>query len=658
MEVPQTLWTPDPQFIATTQIGHFTQWLHEERHYSFASYQDMWAWSVKNIPTFWDIIWKYYQVQSGTKHEAALFRPSAGMIGTEWFKGSTLNYTEHVFRQAHDLHPAVIFKSEMGIEQTISWQELQAAVAKVATFLRSVGIQQGDRVVAYMPNIPQTLIAFLATQSLGAIWSSCSPDFGADSVIERFQQIEPKLLFAADGYPYNGKTHDKKAVVAQIIDALPTLAHFVPVSYLSPKEFSIGKIAATPWKEIMELNPEKLTYTRVPFQHPIWVLYSSGTTGKPKAITHSVGGILLEHLKALGLHQNCQPGDRFFWYSTTGWMMWNYANSALLHGSTVVLYDGAATYPDRKALWNMAQETEITHFGAGASYFIHCMKSGVSFNPSEFPQLQSIGSTGSPLPVAAFEWIYQHVKQDVWLISLSGGTDICSGFVGGCPSLPVYAGEIQCRMLGCAVYAYNENGQAVTHQLGEMVITEPMPAMPIYFWNDPEHTRYKASYFEVYPDIWRHGDWIQLTERNTLIIYGRSDATLNRKGVRIGTSEIYRIVDQLPQIKDSLIVNIELSDGNDFMPLFVVIQENETLDDTLIWLIKKSLKEQGSPRHIPDEIVEIDSVPYTISGKKMETPVKQILSGKDTSNTISKDAMSNPSSLDFFKAYAQQLINR
>jgi len=563
MQAPPILWTPDDTFRRQSHMPHYLEWINHQNHLSLKDYRDLWRWSVEHVDLFWESIWNYYQVRSATDYEYILGMPDQGMIGARWFPGSRVNYAEHIFRNATTTYPAILFRSEHTALQIISWQELHDQVSKVAAFLTESGVCAGDRVVSYMPNIPHTLIAFLAVQSLGAIWSSCSPDFGAASVIERFQQIEPKVLLAVDGYQYNGKHYTKTAVVNTFIDELKTLEQIIVCEYTMAGSFRelSTRLPLTTWGQIMDRPASELTFERVPFEHPIWVLYSSGTTGKPKAITHSVGGILLEHLKALGLHHNCKSGDRFFWYSTTGWMMWNYANAALLHGSTVVIYDGAATYPGTDTLWKLAQEAEMTHFGAGASFYIHCMREGLSFSEKDFPALESIGSTGSPLIPEAFRWIYKGIKKNVWLISLSGGTDVCSGFVGGSPTLPVYEGEIQCRMLGCSVEAYNESGERVMEELGEMVITKPMPSMPIYFWGDEEHRRYQSSYFEMYPGIWRHGDWIKITSRETLIIYGRSDATLNRGGVRIGTSEIYRAVEAIPQIKDSMVIDTEQHGG-------------------------------------------------------------------------------------------------
>jgi acetoacetyl-CoA synthetase len=656
MNDAQPLWTPAPEFTQKSNMAHFARWASERYELpSDSSYDQLWQWSVDHIADFWEALWQYFDIQSHSPYTSVLQRPKEGMIGTRWFEGATLNYAEHMFRHANEASPALLFQSERHALQEISWQELKDRVASLATWMRSVGVEKGDRVVSFLPNIPEALIAFLAANSLGAIWSSVSPDFGTASVVERFQQIEPKVLFVADGYSYNGKAYDKREAAREIILSLPTLEQVVVLPYLeaSPEIDFLPK--ALLWEETRQAQAQ-LLFTPVPFDHPLWVLYSSGTTGKPKAITHSVGGCLLEHLKALVLHQDVKKGDRYFWYSTTGWMMWNYANAALLAGATVAIFDGAAGYPNIQALWDFAEKAQITQFGGGAAYYIACMKAELDFSASnKLPQLQSVGSTGSPLPPEAFDWLYQSVKQDLWVISFSGGTDVCSGFVGGSPYLPVYRGEIQCRLLGCKLEAFNESGEAVIGELGEMVITEPMPSMPIFFWNDPENARYHSSYFEMYPGIWRHGDWIKITERGGIIIYGRSDSTLNRGGVRIGTAEVYRGVESLEEIQDSLVICIEQEGGNYYMPLFVVLKEGEKLEEGLTKKIAKSLRSQFSPRHVPDEVFVIPEVPYTISGKKMETPVKKLLMGVPIEKAVSKDAMKNPDALAYFIEFAEKL---
>lgn len=651
MQVEQ-LWEANENLKTSSNLVQYMHYLEKEYQLSFDSYEALRQWSINNLSQFWESIWSFYRVKTHAPYEQVLQLPEKGMIGCEWFKGSRINYAEHIFNNNFTNEPAIIFQSEHRGLQKISWQKLKQKVTALAAHLKSIGIEQGDCVVSFLPNIPEAIIAFLACNSIGAIWSSCSPDFGAASVIDRFSQIEPKVIFIADGYSYNGKKFSKEKANTAICEALTTLEQVIFVPFIDNDANLPNINNITTWESCLTDTATKLEFTPVEFSHPLWVLYSSGTTGKPKAITHSVGGNLIEHLKVLGLHQNCQPGDRFFWYSTTGWMMWNYALASMLHGCTVCIYEGSAAYPSLNALWDFARAAEVNHFGAGAGFYIACMKAEMDFTQTNaLPNLKSVGSTGSPLPPEAWQWIYDHVKEDLWLISLSGGTDICSGFVGGNLLDPVYKGEIQCRLLGCDLEAWNEAGQAVKDELGEMVIKQPMPSMPIYFWNDENNQRYKASYFEMYPNVWRHGDWIKITERNTIYIFGRSDATLNRGGVRIGTSEIYSSVDQHDFIKDSLVICIDKEDGSHFMPLFVVLQDGVTLDEAVQKQIKSGLRTQFSPRHVPDKIIEVDEIPYTISGKKMETPVKKILSGIDISNSISKDAMRNPNALDFFFNY-------
>jgi acetoacetyl-CoA synthetase len=641
----QPLWKPGKKLTEQSNLKKYMDWLFVKKGLYFRGYHDLWDWSVTDLEDFWESLWQYFHIKPHDIYLEVLRRPKKGMIGTQWFRRSSLNYAEHIFRNKTKEHPALLFQSEQQGLTKISWEELENQVAAVSTWLRQRGVRPGDRVAAVLPNIPQAVAAFLAVNAMGGVWSSCSPDFGKAGILERFSQIEPKVLFVADGYDYNGKTHDTTAAAMELGSALSSVKDVVMISNIGLKSRPEG---IRSWEDILHLPNFGIDFEAVPFEHPIWVLYSSGTTGKPKAITHSVGGCLLEHLKILSLHQNVKPGDRYFWYSTTGWMMWNYALGSMLCGATLVLYDGSPTYPSTQVLWTLAERAKITHFGSGAAYFINCMKAGTSVPSEKLSHLETIGSTGSPLPPDVYEWIYQYVKKDVWLISLSGGTDICSAFVGGNPIEPVYPAEIQSRTLGAKVQAFDEDGNSVIEELGEMVITQPMPSMPIYFWNDEDNDRYQNSYFETYPNVWRHGDWIKITSRGSVIIYGRSDATLNRDGIRIGTSEVYSAVESLPQIKDSLVVYLEKEDGGGFMPLFVVLEDNEKLTENLKEEIKNTLRTQYSPRHVPDTIEAVAAIPYTINGKKMEAPVKKILMGMDPAKAVSRDTMRNPEALDGF----------
>lgn len=651
---PPILWQPTEAFQHQSNLRMYLDWLYEQKKLLFKTYDEVWQWSVEHPADFWESVWQYFRIISHAPYREVL--SADPMPHAKWFAGSTLNYAEHIFRSYTDEHPAIIFQSETQPMMEISWASLRQQVAALSAYLRKAGVQKGDRVVAYLPNIPEATVAFLATCSIGAVWSSCSPDFGANSVIDRFQQIEPKVLIAVDGYQYGGKSFDKLETVRELYNQLPTLSRVIVLPYLN-KHADISKIPdSTLWAETMTDTSVELRFEAVPFEHPIWVLYSSGTTGLPKAITHSQGGVLLEHYKYLAFHNDVHSGERFFWFSTTGWMMWNFVQASLLVGATIVLYDGSPGYPNLNVLWRFAEQAKIAHFGTSAPYLVACMQRNL--HPGEeydLKSLRSIGSTGSPLPPETFDWCYASIKSDLWLCSMSGGTDVCTAFVGGNPLELVYEGEIQCRALGCALYAYDEEGNPVIDEVGEMVITKPMPSMPIYFWNDEDGQRYLGSYFDTYPGIWRHGDWVEVTSRGTLIIYGRSDATLNRQGVRIGTSEIYSALLKVEEVKDSLIVNLEMAGGRHYMPLFIILEEGQELTESLKKKINQTLKTEYSPRHVPDEIIEVPDIPYTISGKKMEAPVKKILLGRPIEKAANIDSMRNPESLDFFVAFAKKM---
>jgi acetoacetyl-CoA synthetase len=649
------LWEPSAESVERATMTRYMRWLAESRGLAFDDYESLWRWSATEIEDFWASIWDYFDVQAATPYSEVL--QDRGMPGANWFPGATPSHPQHIFRGKRGGDVAVHHASELRELTELTWDELRDQVARTAAGLRELGVGRGDRVVAYMPNIPETLVAFLATASIGAVWSSCSPDFGASSVVDRFAQIEPKVLLCVDGYRYGGRDFDRMDTVAGLQADMPTLEHTVVLSYLNQAPELTRLENAISWEDLLASGAGvPLEFEPVPFDHPLWVLYSSGTTGLPKAIVQGHGGILLEHLKKLHLHVDAQEGDRVFWFTTTGWMMWNFLVGGLLTPASIILYDGSPGHPDMGVLWDLAERTGMTCFGTSASYIAACMKAGVEPGSGrDLSRLRSVGSTGSPLSPEGFEWVYDHVGRDTWLFSTSGGTDVCTAFVGGVPLLPVYRGELQGRALGAKVEAFDEDGNSITDEVGELVITEPMPSMPLYLWGDDDGSRYRASYFEQYPGIWRHGDWIEITSRGTAVIYGRSDSTINRQGVRMGTSEIYRAVQAVPEVVDAVVVDIPRPGTEGWMPLFVVLAEDAELDDDLVAEIKRRIRELCSPRHVPDAIYAIAEVPRTLSGKVLEVPVKRILTGTAPEQAASRDSLANPASLDYFVELAGKL---
>ena len=647
------LWEPSREMKQQANVTHYMQWLESERRLHFDDPENLWEWSVNNLEDFWASLWDYFHIKASKPYRTVLAERK--MPGAQWFPGAELNYAEHVFRNATPSRPALLFQSESQPLVEISWNELYQKVSMIAEALRAMGVQRGDRVVCYMPNVPESAIAFLASASLGAIWSSCSPDFGTQSVVDRFQQIEPKVLFAVDGYRYNGKAIDRRSIITEIQQSLPTLQHTVLVPYLFPDLSAEGYTNASLWQDMPPATSE-LTFEQVSFDHPLWVLYSSGTTGLPKAIVQSQGGILLEHLKSLSFGFDLKPDDRFFWFTTTGWMMWNLLLGGLLVGTTILLYDGSPSYPDMNVLWEYAEKTGMTFFGTSAGFILACMKAGIEPGKTyNLSKLRGLGSTGSPLPPEGFLWVYDKVKRDIWLASASGGTDVCSAFLGGSILLPVRAGELQCRALGAKVEAFDDNGKPLIDEMGELVITEPMPSMPLFFWNDPQNKRYLDSYFDMYPGVWRHGDWVKITSRGSAVIYGRSDSTINRKGIRMGSSEIYRVVEDIPEILDSLVVGVERPGGGYYMPLFVVLREHTVLDEALKAKIRDRIRSNLTPHHVPDEVIAIAEVPHTLNGKKLEVPVKKLFMGTPLEKAISVDSMSNPQAMQYFVEFVRKL---
>ena len=647
---------------ASTDLARFMAWAGGRHKRELADYGELWQWSVDQLEEFWADVWEFCGVRASQPYERVL--GSHEMPGTRWFEGAELNYAENLLLADRDPGAtAVLHTSELRPLREVSWGELTACVAEAAGGLRALGVERGDRVVAYMPNILETLISFLAVSSIGAIWSSAAPEFGARSVIDRFAQIEPKVLLTVDGYRHGGKDFDRSENVRSILSELPTVQHVVVLGYLDAR---VSPAAIAPaglsWDELLDRGRGvELLFEQVPFDYPLWVLYSSGTTGLPKAIVQSQGGILLEQLKKSRLHLDLRSGDRMFWFTTTGWMMWNFLIGCLHSDAAIVLYDGSPAHPDLGALWDLAARAGITCMGVSAGLLASTEKAGV--HPArdyDLSALRAIGSTGSPLAPESFRWVYEEVGSDIWLFSTSGGTDVCTAFVGGCPLLPVYEGELQARMLGCAVEAWDEQGRSVVDEVGELVITEPMPSMPLFLWNDPPGEdgigeRLRESYFAMYPGVWRHGDWIRITPRGGAVIYGRSDSTINRQGVRMGTSEIYRAASAVGEVLDSLVVDIPRSDGELWMVLFVTLSEGVSLDDELKAQIKRRIREDCSPRHVPNEVLQVEEIPRTLSGKVLEVPVKRILMGVDPKQAASVDSLANPAALDYFVGLAKKL---
>jgi acetoacetyl-CoA synthetase len=648
-DVPEVLWRPNPATARASAIAQFASIIRERRLAGIdeLDYQLLHDWSVGDIEGFWAAAAEFLGVRFHASPEATLV--SRAMPGTKWFPGGTLNYAEHALRDgpgraAEDL--AVVFVREDGLQRLVSHGELRALVGSLRAGLQRLDVGRGDRVVALMPNCVETLAAFLAVASLGAIWSSCSPDFGAHAVRDRFAQLEPSVFLTVDGYRYGGKALDIRDRVQALVEQLPTVSRTVLLPYLDPGAELAGTMR---WSELIaESGP--LDFDPVPFDHPLWVLYSSGTTGLPKGIVHGHGGIVLEHLKTLALHHDLGPGDRFFWFTTTGWMMWNLLMSALLVGSTIVMYDGNPGYPDLSTLWRLAERHRVSYFGVSAPYIHACLKAGLRPNDElDLSGIRALGSTGAPLSVDGFRWVADAVGKHVQICSMSGGTDLCTAFLESAPTVPVWLGELSCAALGASVAAYDVRGAEVVDEVGELVLTKPMPSMPVSFWNDPDGSKLRAAYFADFPGAWRHGDWVRKTPRGSFVIYGRSDSTLNRGGVRMGTADFYAVVEGLEEIVDSLVVDTtELGAADEGELLcFVVLAPGATLAEVEPRL-RQALRTDLSPRHVPDRFLAVDAIPHTLNGKKCEVPVKRILAGVDPDQAVSREALVNPDSLDPF----------
>jgi acetoacetyl-CoA synthetase len=644
------LWEPPEDARATSRMGRFLDRVEATRGIALPDHDAAWRWSVEDLAGFWAAVVDEFAI--GFHDPAATVLAAASMPGAVWFPGATLNYAEHALRRRDD-GVAIVARSDTRDDVEVTWGELAEQVARCAAGLARLGVGRGDRVVGYLPNVPETIVAFLACASLGAVWSSCAPEFGTRAVIDRVQQIEPSVLLVVDGYRYGAKDIRRDAEVAAIRAALPTLRATVVLPYLDPANRGGAIPDSVRWDDLLA-EPATLTFASLPFDHPLYVLYSSGTTGLPKAIVHGHGGILLEHVKMLGLHHDLGEDDVFTWFTTTGWMMWNYLVSGLTVGSTVVLFDGDPGHPDLLTLWRLAADTGVTVFGVGAPFLMNCRKAGLRPGDDlDLSRVRSVGSTGAPLPPEGFAWVYEAVGRDLLLSSASGGTDVCTAFVAASPLLPVRAGEIPCRCLGAKVEAYDPTGQPVVGERGELVITAPMPSMPVSFWDDPDGSRYRAAYFEDFPGVWRHGDWLEVTERGSCIITGRSDATLNRGGVRMGTSEFYAVVEDLDAVLDSLVVHLDDPDRDaGRLLLFVQLAPGIEVTDDLRRVVAGAIRTALSPRHVPDELHAVPVIPRTISGKKLEVPVKRLLEGEELARVANPGALADPTALDAFVAFA------
>ena len=648
----EVLWSPSENRSTNTMLAKYKSWLSSEHSLCFDNYQELWEWSVDDIEFFWETIWNFFDVKASKLYSKVLAKKE--MPGTVWFPGSELNYVDQLLRQK-EITPykiAVVSQSETFGRVELTWTELYQQVASVADQFKKVGLERGDRVVAILPNSTTALVAFLATASLGGIWSLCAPDMGHVAVLDRFKQIKPKILIAQDGYIYGGKKIDRKEITYTIMENLPTLEQTVilPVSDDLPK-------GVLNWKNLIN-SVVDLKTEQVPFDHPLWIVYSSGTTGNPKPIVHGHGGVLLV-AAAQSLNMDLTSQDRFSWLTSSGWIMWNAQWIALSRGATVVMFDFAPNFPDMLEVWRWVDKERLTYFGAGAAFFLSCLKAGIEpINNVNLDDLISLGSTGSPLSSAGYKWIYKSVKADVWLAPISGGTDLAAAFVMGNPMDVVRDGEMQARALGIAVHSFNEKGQKIIGEVGELVCTKPIPSMPLYFWGDYDNKRLISSYYDTYPGVWRHGDWIEFTPKGGSVIYGRSDATINRKGLRLGSSEIYQAVEELGEVQDSLVVDLEFLGKKSFMILFVVLTNEKFLNDTVTNTINESIRSGVSARFIPNQIVQIEEVPRTMSGKKLEVPIKRLLLGNDPSEVVNIDSMANPKSFDWFKAFANTYLSK
>ncbi|WP_328842780.1 acetoacetate--CoA ligase [Streptomyces sp. NBC_00258] len=646
MGVSNILWRPSPHQVEESNLADFLRWLRTSRGHSFADYIELWRWSTDELTEFWAAVWEYYGLDEADSYDAVLAERT--MPGARWFPGARLNFAQRCLAAPSDTRPALVSVTETGEPVETSWRELRDEVAAVATRLRVLRVGPGDHVAAYLPNIREAVVALLATAAVGAVWTACSPDFGIPSVLGRFRQVAPVALIAADGYTYGGKVFDRRTEAAELLDGLPTVRHLVTVRCRTTGSWPVrAGVAVHDWPDT--LDDAEIEFADVPFDHPLWVLWSSGTTGVPKGIVHGHGGIVMELLKSLGLGADVRASDRFLFLTSTSWMVWNYLIGGLLHGATIVLYDGSPTFPDVNGGWRIAERTGVTVLGVGAGYLMAGEQANAQPRAAVgLSRLRSILQTGSTLAPSAWRWVYSHVSPDVWLQSVCGGTDICSALAGAAADLPVRTGRIPAPALGVALASWDPEGHPLTGQQGELVVTEPMPSMPLRFVADPDGQRYHASYFDTFPGVWRHGDWVTVHDDLSIVVAGRSDSTLNRMGVRMGSADIYAVVDRFPEITDSLVIGAELPDGGYVMPLFVVLAENIQLDDTLRGRIVTAIRTELSPRHVPDDIIAAPAVPRTLTGKKLEVPIKRILQGTAPTEVASAGAVTHEDTLNWY----------
>ena len=644
------IWTPTDADRENSRVSDFMAWLGRELGLEFSDYESLRRWSIDDVSGFWAAIWNYFGVSASQPYQSVLSAET--MLGQRWFTPARLSYAEHVLRAGKADDVAIVAIDEDRPPAEMTWGDLRGQVGALATALRDLGVQPGDRVAGYLPNIAAAVVSMLATACIGATWTSCSPDFGIRSVLDRLGRVEPTVLIAVDGYRFNGRDFDRRDVVLELTKALPTLTRTVLVRSLRPDEPAPGALDALLYDELVA-EAQDFAPVHVDFSHPLWILFSSGTTGPPKGIVHSHGGILLEHFKALGLCLDIGPDDRYFFHSSTSWMAWNFLVGGLLHGATIVLYSGSPTYGGADALWRIAADVRASVLGMGSAYANACGKAGVRLSGViDLSALRTVIPTGSPLPLGGWKWLHAELDERVRIDGLCGGTDVCTVFFGGSPILPVRLGEISCRWLGVDAHAYDENGQPVIGTVGEFVIGKPMPSMPIYFWNDPGASQFRHSYLDTYPGVWRQGDWIVITEEGGVMVLGRSDATLNRGGVRLGSAEIYTVIEGEPEILDSLVVGVEMPDGEYYMPLFVVPVPGFSVDDALRDRVTRAIRAELSPRHVPDEIIEMTGLPHTLTGKKLEIPVKRILQGHAADHTVAMGSIDRPELLAWFEAFA------